>query len=112
MGKFVISIRKNGDFQFNLKATNGQVILSSQGYKSKASCLNGVESVKKNSQNIERFEKKVAANGKPYFNLMATNGQIIGSSQMYASEVTCNNGIASVMKNAPEAPIVELEPEA
>ena len=108
MGKFEVTIRKNGDYQFNLKASNGQVILSSQGYKSKVSCI---ESVRKNSQSIERFDKKVAANGKPYFNLMATNGQVIGSSQMYASEATCANGIASVMKNAPDAVIVEIPAE-
>ena len=108
MGKFEITTRKNGEFQFNLKASNGQVILTSQGYKTKDSCLNGVESVKKNSQNKARFDKKVAANGKPFFNLMATNGQVIGSSQMYASDTTCASGIASVMKNAPEAKIVDL----
>lgn len=107
MGKFVITLRKNGEFQFNLKATNGQVILSSEGYTTKAACLNGVESVKKNSQVEERFEIKVAKNGKPYFNLKASNGQIIGGSQMYASERTMKQGIASVMKNAPEAPVVE-----
>lgn len=108
MGKFVITTRKNGEFQFNLKATNGQVILTSEGYKTKASCLNGVESVKKNCKDEKRFNKKVASNGKPYFNLMATNGQVIGSSQMYANETNMKNGIASVMNNAPEAPIVDL----
>ena len=108
MGKFEITTRKNGEYQFNLKAANGQVILTSEGYKTKASCLNGVESVKKNSQDEKRFNKKVASNGKPFFNLMATNGQIIGSSQMYANETNMNNGIASVMKNAPEAEIVDM----
>lgn len=108
MGKFEITTRKNGEYQFNLKATNGQVILTSEGYKTKASCLNGVESVKKNSQDEKRFNKKVASNGKPFFNLMATNGQIIGISQMYANETNMNNGIASVMKNAPEAEIVDM----
>ena len=108
MGKFEITSRKNGEFQFNLKATNGQVILTSQGYKTKASCLNGVESVKKNSQDDKRFEVKVSSNGKPFFNLMATNGQIIGTSQMYASETTMKNGIASVKRNAPEAAVVDL----
>ena len=108
MGKFEITARKNGEFQFNLKATNGQVILTSQGYKTKASCLNGVESVKKNSQEDARFDVKVATNGKPYFNLMATNGQVIGSSQMYANDTTCKNGIESVKKNAPDAEIVDL----
>ena len=108
MGKFEITTRKNGEYQFNLKATNGQVILTSEGYKTKASCLNGVESVKKNSQDEKRFNKKVASNGKPFFNLMATNGQIIGSSQMYANETNMNNGIASVMNNAKDAQIVDL----
>ena len=108
MGKFEIKTRKNGEFQFNLKATNGQVILTSEGYKTKASCLNGVESVKKNCQDEKRFEIKEASNGKPYFNLMATNGQIIGSSQMYANQVNMKNGIASVMKNAPDAEVVDL----
>ena len=107
MGKFVVTVRKDGDFQFNLLATNGQVILTSQGYASKASCLNGIESVKKNAQNEAQFDKKVAKNGKPYFNLMATNGQVIGASQMYASERTMLAGIASVMRNAPDSPVVE-----
>ena len=109
MGKFVISTRKNGEFQFNLKATNGQTILTSEGYTTKAACLNGVESVKKNSQVEARYEKKSAANGKFHFNLKATNGQVIGSSQMYATAKTRDNGIASVMRNAPEAPVVEVE---
>ena len=108
MGKFEITTRKNGDYQFNLKATNGQVILTSQGYATKATCLNGVESVKKNSKEEKRFEKKVASDGRPFFNLLATNGQIIGTSQMYANETNMNNGIASVMNNAPEAEIVDL----
>lgn len=108
MGKFEIKTRKNGEFQFNLKASNGQVILTSEGYKTKASCLNGVESVKMNSQDAKRFDTKVASNGKPYFNLMAGNGQIIGSSQMYANETNMKNGIASVKKNAPQAEIVDL----
>ncbi|MBO4455694.1 MAG: YegP family protein [Bacteroidales bacterium] len=107
MGKFVITLRKNGEFQFNLKATNGQVILTSEGYTTKAACLNGVESVRKNAPLEERFEIKVAKNGKPYFNLKASNGQVIGASQMYASERTMKLGIASVQKNAPESPVVE-----
>ena len=108
MAKFEISVRKNGEFQFNLKASNGEVILTSEGYTTKAACLNGAESVKKNAVEEKRFEKMVAKNGKPYFTLKATNGQVIGQSQMYASERNRDNGIASVMKNAPVAEIVEL----
>jgi uncharacterized protein YegP (UPF0339 family) len=106
--KFEITQRKNGDFQFNLKSANGQVILTSQGYKSKKTCLEGIDSVKRNSAVAERFEKKVTESGKPYFNVKATNGQIIGSSEMYSGESARDNGIASVAKNAPEAEIVDL----
>jgi len=108
MAKFEITTRKNGEFQFNLKASNGEVILTSEGYTTKAACLNGAESVKKNAVDEKRYEKMVAKNGKPYFTLKATNGQVIGQSQMYASERNRDNGIASVMKNAPVAEIVEL----
>lgn len=105
MGKFVITTRKNGEFQFNLKAGNGQVILASEGYSSKASCLNGIESVKKNASDDGRFERKTSSNGKFYFNLKAGNGQVIGSSEMYESNASCENGIESVKKNAPGADV-------
>lgn len=111
MGRFVITLRKNGEFQFNLKATNGQNILTSEGYTTKSACMNGIESVKKNCKVEARFDKKVASNGKPFFSLKATNGQVVGSSQMYANEKNMLNGIASVMKNAPEAPIVDMTAE-
>ncbi|MFV0469215.1 MAG: YegP family protein [Dysgonomonas sp.] len=108
MSKFEITKRKNDEFQFNLKAANGQVILSSEGYGTKANCLNGVESVKKNSQVDSHFESKTATNGKFYFNLKASNGQIVGTSQMYESESGRDNGIKSVKTNAPGAEIADL----
>jgi uncharacterized protein YegP (UPF0339 family) len=101
MGKFVITKRTNGEFQFNLKAGNGQTILTSEGYTTKAACLNGIESVKTNSQDDNRFDRKESSNGKPYFNLKATNGQIIGNSEMYESTAARENGIESVKTNAP-----------
>ena len=52
-GKFEISKRSNGEYQFNLKAGNGQVILASQGYADKAGCKNGIESVKKNAPDAD-----------------------------------------------------------
>jgi len=111
MGKFEIKKRKDGEFQFNLKAGNGQVILSSEGYTTKENCKKGIESVKKNSQLDERFEKLEAKNGKPYFNLKASNGQIIGTSELYESITNRDNGIASVKKNAPEADTEDLSVE-
>jgi uncharacterized protein YegP (UPF0339 family) len=103
MGKFVVKTRANGEFQFNLLAGNGQSILASEGYSTKSACLNGIESVKKNSQEDARFERKTSSNGKPFFNLKASNGQVIGSSEMYESEASRDNGIESVKKNAPDA---------
>jgi hypothetical protein len=67
--------------------------------------MNGVKSVMKNAADAKRFEAKVAKNGKFHFNLKATNGQVIGSSEMYESQSSCENGIASVKKNAPGAKI-------
>lgn len=106
-GTFAVSKRSNGEFQFNLKAGNGQIILSSEGYAAKASCLNGVDSVRKNSRDDARYERKTSSNGKPFFNLTATNGQVIGSSQIYADEAGRDNGIASVKSNAPDAELVD-----
>jgi uncharacterized protein len=105
MGKFVITQRKDGEFQFNLKASNGQVILSSEGYASKTSCNNGIESVRTNAADDARFESKESTNGKFYFNLKAGNSQVIGSSQMYESEASRDNGIESVKNNAPDASV-------
>ncbi|RMG30542.1 MAG: DUF1508 domain-containing protein [Bacteroidetes bacterium] len=98
----------NQKYYFRLKAKNGQVILTSQGYANKASAKNGVESVKKNAANDDNFERKEASNGKLYFNLLAANKQVIGSSQMYASKEGREKGIASVKKNAPQAEVRDL----
>lgn len=103
MGKFVITKRTNGEFQFNLKAGNGQTILTSEGYSTKAAALNGIESVKTNSQDDNRYDRKESSNGKLYFNLKASNGQNIGASEMYESTSARENGIESVKKNAPDA---------
>lgn len=105
MGKFIITKRTNGEFQFKLKSGNGQSILSSEGYTTRKSCEAGIESVKKNAQIDGRFERKTSTNGKPYFNLKASNGQVIGNSEMYESESSREGGISSVMKNAADAVI-------
>ena len=106
-GKFVCSKTKNGQDYFVLKASNGQTILQSERYKSAKSCANGIESVRKNSQDERRFECKTAKDGRTYFVLKAANGQVIGKSQMYKSNSGCKNGMASVAANAPDAAVVE-----
>jgi uncharacterized protein YegP (UPF0339 family) len=103
--KFLVKTGKDGQFYFNLTAKNGQVILSSEGYKAKAGCENGIESVKKNSQVDERFERKEAKDGHVFFTLEAANGEVIGKSEMYTTKAAMENGIESVKKNAPNADI-------
>ena len=101
MGKFVIRTTATG-IKFDLKAGNGQVILTSEVYTTKAACQNGIESVKKNAPDDARYERKDSTNGKPMFNLKATNGQVIGTSELYESVAARENGIESVKKNAPD----------
>ena len=106
-GKFELKKSKNDKFYFSLLAGHGQTILSSEMYEAKASAVNGIESVKKNATDDARFERKTSSNGKPFFNLLAGNGQVIGSSEMYESEASRDNGIASVKANAPDASVVD-----
>lgn len=107
-GKFEIYKDKRGEFRFRLKASNGEKILASEGYKSKSSCKNGIECVKKNGRANKQFERKTAKNGKSYFVLKAKNHQIIGKSEMYNTEKSMENGISSIGKNAGSAKIEDL----
>lgn len=106
-GKFEVYTDKAGEFRFRLKAGNGQIILASEGYKKKASAMNGIESVRKNAQEDKRFERTETKAGKARFNLKASNGQVIGTSETYESVKARDNGIASVAKNAPDAKVVD-----
>jgi uncharacterized protein YegP (UPF0339 family) len=110
MSQFVLTQSiANKQYYFKLEAANNELILSSEGYTTKANCTNGIESVQENSQNSERFEKKTGANDKFYFVLTARgNGQIIGTSRMYGSASSRDSGIAAVRKNAPDASISDL----
>ena len=121
MGKFVVRNTKTG-IKFDLKAGNGEVIATSEVYASEASCLKGVASVQKNApvaavedQTVEgyaaekhpKFEMYVDKAGEFRFRLKATNGQIIAVSEGYKTMASCENGVASVRKNAEEGEIVE-----
>ena len=103
--EYEMKTAKNGKIHFNLKADNGQIILSSEMYESKSAAENGIESCKKNSGDDGRYDRKEAANGKFHFNLKAGNGQVIGSSEMYESKAAMENGIESVKKNGPDAKV-------
>lgn len=104
-GKIELYTDARGEFRFRLKAGNGEVILTGEGYKSRSACDNGVASVQKNSGDASRYERKQANNGKHYFVLKAGNHQVIGQSQMYGDTKTMEAGIKSVMSNGPSAKI-------
>lgn len=106
--KFEIKTAKDGQYFFNLKAGNGEVILTSQMYKGKSGAINGAESVRANANDDSLFERKVSSSDKPYFTLKAKNHQVIGKSGFYKSEAAMEKGIASVKRSATEARIEEL----
>ncbi|ERO61755.1 hypothetical protein P308_07160 [Pseudomonas piscis] len=98
----------NGQFRFVLKAANAEVILTSELYTTRAAAENGIASVQANSPLDERYERKSAKDGKPYFNLKAANHQIIGSSELYSTDAARDKGIASVKSNGPTHNIKDL----
>ena len=108
-GKFEIKTGKTGKFTFNLKASNGQTILSSEGYDSRKGAEGGIASVKKNAGSDARFERKTAKDGSAFFVLKASNGEPIGKSEMYKTKRSMENGIVSVGKNAPDAPVTDAK---
>lgn len=109
-GWYLLSANDKGQYFFVLKAGNGETILRSEVYNTKASAENGIASVQKNAPEDARYEKKTASNGKEYFNLKATNGQVIGTSQMYASAASRDAGIESVKANGASTTIKVEEP--
>ena len=109
MAKFEIFKDKEGKFRFRLKSGNGQTIIASQGYTRKSSCLQGIASVKNNSQDNTNFERLRSNDGRPYFNLIAQNKLVIATSQMYSGSKAMEQGINSVKKNAPDAKVVQIK---
>lgn len=109
--KFEIKKGNDQQYRFNLKAGNGEVILSSEAYKAKASALKGIESVKVNASRDERYERRESQSGQPYFVLKAANGEIIGRSEMYSSTAAMEKGLQSVKTNAPTAETHDLTEE-
>lgn len=108
MGTFIIKQITNGKYMFNLKAINGEVILTSEGYTAKSSCLRGIESVRVNAVIDARYERKRSKDGQYYFILKAANGEIIGISEMYNSADSLETGVSSVKGNAPGAGLDDL----
>jgi len=105
---FEIYKDKRGQFRYRMRAANSEIIMSGQAYKSKASCKNGIASIRKNSKIDARYDRFKARNGKLHFNLKAANHQVIGVSQGYASTSGCTNCIKRIKSDAGRAKIVDL----
>lgn len=111
-GKFELNKGKTGKFSFKLKAGNGQLLFTSQFYDSKRSATAGINSVKKNAARESAYERKSSTRKQAYFVIKGAKAQVIGKSRMYANPASMDNGIQSVMKNAPDAPTLDLTLEA
>lgn len=124
-GKFIITNAKNGEYTFNLKASNGEVILTaSETYTTVSACENGINSVKKNalspvedqtrgeSASHPKYELYQDKGGEFRFRLKAANGQNIGKSEGYKAKASAKKGIASIGRNAPDAAVITVDPEA
>jgi uncharacterized protein YegP (UPF0339 family) len=121
-GKFIIRQAKDGSYMFNLKASNGEIIATSDMYSSLEKCKKGIASIQNNAPiaNIEdstvegevevktnpKFEMYRDKGGEFRFRLKAKNGSIIAKSQGYSSKTNCKNGIESVKKNAATEEII------
>lgn len=106
-GKYELKKGASGQFMFNLKAGNGEVILTSETYTTKAAANDGIASCKKNSGTDANYDRKTSKAGQPYFVLLAGNKQVIGKSEMYSSAAAMENGIRSCRENGPTAPTVD-----
>lgn len=106
-GKFELKTSGNSEYVFNLIASNGRVILTSETHPERRNALKGIESVRANASLDARFEQKMSDSGQPFFMLTAANGVVIGRSQMHLSAAAMERGIASVKAHAPEANLVD-----
>lgn len=108
MSKYYIKKATNGQFYFTLTGGNGETILTSEMYVTKQGCERGIDSVRANSPYDSNYRRKESVSNQSYFNLVAGNNEIIGTSEMYSSSQAREVGISSVKTNGPRATVVDL----
>jgi uncharacterized protein len=106
-GTFVLQGSTDGQFYFNLRAENNEVLLTSERYKAKASAQSGIEATRDNSPSDSRYSRRTSTDQKHYFVLLAANGEPLGTSETYSSTAAMENGIKAVKRNAPIAAVVD-----
>jgi uncharacterized protein len=107
-GMYALAKTSDGRFLFNLKAANGEKILTSQSYEAKAGAVDGIDSVRTNAPNDAQFDRMTSNDNKPYFVLKAANGEVVGTSEQYSSDEAMETGVESVKTNAPTATVDDL----
>lgn len=105
MARFIVFKSSERHYRFRLIADNGEPVLRSEGYTSRESCMRGIESVRLNSQFHDNFVRRRSSNGQYYFFLRASNGEIIGDSELYTNSSSAEQGIQAVMREAINAPV-------
>lgn len=109
MNKYILKKNANTQqYHFNLHADNGEPMLSSESYTTKQRALDGIQSVRVNSQIDSRYDRRTATNNQPYYVLLAANHQIIGTSELYSSTAARDAAIIVVKRIAPTAPVEDL----
>lgn len=106
-GNFVIQKSSRQQYYFNLRAGNNKIILTSETYASEAMAQKGIQAVKVNARLDARYARKVSRDHKPYFVILAANGEPLGTSELYASLTARERGIKAVKQNAPAATVVD-----
>lgn len=94
-------------FSFSFVNNEGEMMVKSENYSAKKNAVNGIESVKKNCQKDDRYELKESKNGKFFFNIKASNGQVVGTSALFASEAARSKAIAELKSDGPDAAVEE-----
>jgi uncharacterized protein YegP (UPF0339 family) len=106
--RYEVKVNAKKQYSFNLKAGNGEIILTSEMYQSKAAALNGIKSVQTNCGNDDAYEVRAAKNGESFFVIRAKNKEVIGRSELYKTAAGARRGIASVKRNGGTTEIKEL----
>lgn len=107
-GKFELSKTRNNQFVFNLKAANGQIILTSGTHASKELALQHLEKARHAGVDDSHFDRCTSVGGQPYFSLQGASGIKLGRSEMYSSTAAMEKGIASVKRNVQTARVIDL----
>ncbi|MXR37132.1 YegP family protein [Craterilacuibacter sinensis] len=106
-GKFEVSKSKNGKYLFNLKAGNGQIILTSQLFDSLHHAIEAAQYLQSEPKLDARIRRKISTVGDPYFSVLGRGDKVLARSEMYSSSSAMERGIDSLLDHAPTAQVID-----